>query len=184
MEFGELLPYLTRRYCEWISEQHDLHIANSRPLSNEEKSLLGGYFDERILGLTRITTVERMSNPEFYGELAKLGISDPIDFTQAVGFTLADDVLICKYFEHSPSSWISILFHEMVHVVQCDILGLRRLIELYIETWAKNGHQYVSVPFERQAYTLENKFARGEPSFSVRQILERELASEEFLTGG
>jgi len=174
MGLSDLLPYLTQKYYEWVSEQRDFHLAHARPLSNEERSLLQHYFDERILGLTRIATTERISNPAFYSEFTELDTVPPMDFTQASAITLVDCVLICRRFEHNPSLWTSILFHEMVHVVQCDILGLRKLLELYITEWLQNQCQYHSVLFENQAYSLECRFDRHEP-FSVKQIVEQEL---------
>ena len=99
-----------------------------------------------------------------------------MDFSQASAITLIDCVLTCKRFEHTPSLWTSTLFHEMVHVVQCDILGLRKLIELYIAEWLRNRCQYESVLLESQAYRLERRFDRLEPPFSVRQIVEQELS--------
>jgi len=175
MEFNDLLPYLVQKYHEWLLEQHDLHIASARPLSNEERTLFRDYYDQRILDLVRIATVDHVSNPGFYSELAELGISSPMDLSQSAGLTLMDCILICKYFESFPPSWNSILFHEMVHVVQYDILGSKRLLELYLAAWVQNEYQYNSIPFERQAFSLEGRFNRHEPPFSVRQIVEQEL---------
>jgi len=175
MELGDLLPYLTQEYHYWVSEQRDFYLANARPLSNEERALLQRYFDERILSLTRIATTECISNPAFYSKLTGLGTLTLMDFSRASAMTLIDCVLICERFEHTFSLWTSILFHEMVHVVQCDILGLTKLIELYITEWLRNQCQYENVLLESQAYRLEREFDRQEPPFSVRQIVEQEL---------
>ena len=169
-------PYLIHKFLEWAYEQRKLHLPNARKLSDGEKLRLAGYFDKRILDLTRVVSVAHISNPKFYNELIKSGISIPLDFTQAVGLTLIDCVLIRKELCSNPPSWINTLFHEMVHVVQFDILGPARLVSLYADCLLQNKYQYHSVPFERQAYTLTDKFVGGEPPFSVREVIKQELS--------
>ena len=175
MEPDNLRPYLIQKYREWLLEQHDLHMPGARPLSNEERALLGRYFDQRILDIVHIAIVDHVSNPGFYSELSDLSISSLLDFSQAAGFTLMDCILICQYYQSLPSSWNSILFHEMVHVVQYDILGLEKLLDQYLASWVQTGYQYNGILFERQAFKLEDRFERNEPPFSVRQIVEQEL---------
>jgi len=167
MEFDRLRPYLLQKFEEWLFQQRRIHLIKARALSNEEKLRLNRYFEKRILGLTRIASVNRISNPEFYDELRRREIPIPVDFTSAAGFTLIDCVLLRR-----DLGSISTLFHEMVHVVQFDLLGVKKLIELYLADLMKKGYQ--NVLFERQAYDLTAKFTRGE-SFLVRKILEKEL---------
>ena len=170
-----LRPYLVERLQEWLYEQRNFYLPSARPLSDEEKSRLSGYFEKRILDLTRIASIDRILNPEFYDDLAKSGVPIPLDFTQAVGLTLLDCVLICKGLWANPSSLISTLFHEMVHVVQFDILGPRKLILLYANQLLRNDYQYHSVLLEKQAYSLSDRFVKGESPFSVSEILKKEL---------
>ena len=178
MELDDLLPYLTQKYHGWLLEQRSLHLRSARQLSREEQSSLHEYFDDKIIDSARIAVVEHISNPAFYSELTELGISNPLDFTQSAGITLINCILICKYYESSPLTWLSILFHELVHVVQYDILGSKKLVELYVAGWAQNGYQYHDIPFERQAYELEGRFNRGGSPFSVRQFVKQELERE------
>jgi hypothetical protein len=162
-----LKSYLIQQFEQWLYQQRAIHLPKARALSDEERARLGGYFERRILDLTRVASVERVSNPEFYDELTEREIPIPMDLTSAVGFTLIDCVLLRKGFES-----ISTLFHEMVHVGQADLLGIRTMIELYLADLTKNG--YLNVLFERQAYDLTAKFTRGE-SFSVTEIVRKEL---------
>ena len=167
MESDELKSELLQKFEEWLYQQREIHLPQARPLSSEERARLNGYFERKILDLTRVATVDHIPNPQFYDELREREIPIPMDFTSAVGLTLIDCVLLRKGFGS-----ISTLFHEMVHVVQADLLGVKRLLELYFSDLAENG--YLGVPFERQAYDLTAKFTCGE-SFSVRKILEKEL---------
>lgn len=150
-------------------------MAKARPLSEEEKTQLGGYFENRILDLARVTRVDRIQNPKFYDSLAKSGVPIPLDFSTAIGLTLMDCILIRREIWSHPPSFISTLFHEMVHVVQIDILGLKKHIELYADSLRQGDYQYHSVVLERQAYDLSDRFDRGEPSFSVREVVRQEL---------
>jgi len=169
MESDELKSELIQKLEEWLYQQHQIHLTQARPLSKQERLRLDGYFEKRILDLTRVATIDQIPNPQFYDELREREIPIPMDFTSAIGFTLIDCVLLRKGFGS-----ISTLFHEMVHVVQADLLGVKRLLELYFSELIKNGYQ--NVLFERQAYDLTARFTRGE-SFSVREILEKEFSS-------
>jgi hypothetical protein len=178
MEFEKLKTYLIQKFDEWLYQQRKIYLTTSRPLSKEERLKLEGYFEPRILDLVRIAIVDRISNPEFYDELREKEIPIPMDFTSAVGFTLIDCILLRKGFES-----ISTLFHEMVHVVQADLLGVRKLVVLYLFELIKNKTQYRNILFERQAYTLANRFNRGKSTFSVREIVEEELKQKMYLGG-
>ncbi len=180
MELDSLRPYLIEEFQKWVQEQRRFHLTNARPLSDEERSRFVGYFEKRILDLVRVASVERILNPDFYDDMVKSGLPIPLDFSKAIGLTLVDCVLIRQELWSDPPSAISTLFHEMVHVVQIDILGLRKHIELYADNLVQNGYQYHSVLFERQAYTLASRFARGEPSFSVSGIVKQELERAEY----
>jgi len=174
-QLEKLRPYLIERYLQWVDEQRALLLPKARPLTNDEKSKVQGYFEMRILDLARVATVDCIRNPEFYDELTKSGVPIPLDFNQAIGLALVDCILIHRQLWTYPESALSTIFHELVHVVQIDILGIRKHIELYADSLMQNDLQYHSVIFERQAYDLTAKFDRREPSFSVSKAIKEEL---------
>ncbi len=174
-ELDRLRPYLLEKFHEWICEQRNFHLPKARPLSSEEKSRLAGYFENRLLDLARVVSVDRIQNPKFYGALKKSGVPIPLDFSTAVGLTLIDCILIRKELQPGTTAFISTLFHEMVHVVQFDILGIKGHIELYADSLREGDYQYHSVILERQAYALTDRFDRGESSFSVSAVIGQEL---------
>ncbi|MBM3154709.1 MAG: hypothetical protein FJ008_05175 [Chloroflexi bacterium] len=171
----QLRPYLIERYLEWVDEQREILLPQARPLSKEERARFQGYFEERILDLVRVATVDRIRNPEFYNELTMSGMPIPLDFNQAVGLALVDCIIIHKQLWTYPESAISTIFHELVHVVQIDMLGIRKHIELYADSLMQNDLQYHSVIFERQAYDLTARFDRKEPPFSVSKAIKQGL---------
>lgn len=175
-ELDRLRPYLTEKFLGWIYEQRSLHLTNARHLLSEEKSQLDKYFEKRILDLVWVTNVQEISNPTFYDELTKLGLPIPLDFTNAVGLTLMDCILIRKELWLNPPLAISTLFHELVHVVQIDIVGLRKHVELYADGLIQNELKNDDILLERQAYSLSERFSKKEPAFAVSDIVNLDLA--------
>jgi len=180
-ELERLRPYLFEKFEEWLLQQRRIHMVNARPLSSQEKSRLDGYFEKRILDKARLASVDRISNPEFYDDLAKSGIPIPLDFSNAIGLTLIDCIIIRKELWANPASLISTIFHELVHVVQFDILGLKRHVELYSDSLRGNDYQYHAVILERQAYDLSQRFDSQEPAFSVSQAVKEDLKRARYL---
>lgn len=174
-ELNRLRPYLLAKFHEWVCQQRDSYWAEARPLSSEEKSQLAGYFEDRLLNSVRVASVDRIQNPEFYKVLRKSGVPVPLDFSTAVGLTLIDCILMRKELRPGTLAFMSTLFHEMVHVVQFDILGVRGHIELYADSLRDGDYQYHSVILERQAYALTDRFDRSESPFSVSEVIRREL---------
>lgn len=172
----EFIHGLVEKGHEWIVSQRDLHIANARGLSQQDRLLLEPYFEPQILDLAKIAMVDSIENPPFYPELKNLGIPGLIDFTDMAGITFIDCILISGRVSHDRQSWISLLFHEMVHVAQYHLLGAQRFAELYVLGWAQNGFEYENIPLERQAYNLQRQFDQGRDVFSVAQILGQEFA--------
>ena len=159
----------------WLWEQRNLHLARARRLPAEERTALQDYFDHRILGKVRVAAVDRISNPPFYAELKAAGYPT-MDISGAMGIAFIDCVVVRKSCQSNPVTWHSVLFHELVHIVQFDILGPEKHLEVYLRGWMDSGYQYPAIPMETQAQRLEARFNRHEPPFSVRDILEQELA--------
>lgn len=121
-----------------------------------------------------MANVDQLSNPPFYDELIQMGFP-LLDISNSSGITFVDCIVIRKSLERNFQSWVSILFHELVHVTQYQILGSRKLVEEYVRSWIQNGYSYHAIPFEVQAYRLEARFRRSKLLFSVRKIVEQEL---------
>lgn len=169
-----MLSYLIEEAHQWLWHQRNTYIAKARSLSDNEKRLLKDYYGRGILHKVRVATVERISNPEFYDDLLEAGYP-VLDISQASAIAFVDCVVIRSLFEQHRSLWMSILFHEMVHVVQAEILGSRTLVESYLQAWVRCGCQYDAIPLEEQAHRLEAKFGKGQLPFSVVRAVEKEL---------
>ena len=83
----------------------------------------------------------------------------PMDFQTTAGITFIDCILIQeRYFRIE--NWFPLLFHELVHVVQYDVLGTSRFATQYVTGWAEAGFVYEKIPLEVQAYALQHRFER------------------------
>jgi hypothetical protein len=161
----------------WVVSQRNSHRAGARPLSEEERSGLSPFFRERTLDLVRIKLVPRIENPPFFTVIRQAGLEKGIDFQSASGMTFLDTILVSQ--RHMPPRvyWMSLLFHEMVHVVQYQILGLQGFVEQYVHGWAKNGFDYFAIPLERKAYELQKRYDEApDRAFPVAENLRRRTA--------
>jgi len=133
--------------------------------------ILEPFFASKTLARIRTVVLDHIPNPPFYSLLAAQGISAPIDFTLMAGITFIDTVLISNTkADLSDVGLTSLLFHEAVHVVQYEHLGLNHFMHDYVMGWASNGFEYRKIPLEQQAYSLQERFI-ADPSavFSVHE---------------
>ncbi|MFN2570846.1 MAG: hypothetical protein ABR537_04420 [Gemmatimonadales bacterium] len=90
--------------------------------------------------------------------------------------TFVDTIVVSERGPLPASEELPLLFHELVHVVQYDVLGLDEFVRRYVRGWVENGFQYSRIPLERSAYELDGRFRAGAPGFSVRAEVGRQLA--------
>ena len=106
---------------------------------------------------------EQVSNPHFYGELLKMGFeaSSLPNFADMAAITYLDTVVFNEPFTNR------VLFHELVHVVQYEKLGLPEFAAKYVKGFLSGG-SYDANPLEMNAYELEGRFATEQTkAFSV-----------------
>ena len=98
-----------------------------------------------------------------------LGVKGVLEMSSIGAITLVDLIAYPDRISRST------LFHELVHVVQYQVLGLRRFADLYVCGFLNHGG-YDGIPLERQAYELENRFSRNPKKiFSVEEDVVRRL---------
>lgn len=158
------LPTLSTAQVEWVVDQVARYIGQQRqtyragavPLSVSQKNAMCPFFPETVLDLTRLVvrSRERVSNPPFYGQLVQMGFTpaDLPDFAHMAAITFVDTVV-----SHEPFT-NRLLFHELVHVVQYEKLGLADFAAKYVRGYL-NGGSYEAIPLEMNAYELDGRFA-------------------------
>ena len=141
----------------WIAAERDRHYPYASALDERDLGVLAPYFSEHVLATARVRILEEFENPEFFSVFKDAGRPYPIDLRLASGLALIDTILISESSSRR-SSRSEILFHELVHIVQYDVLGLEDYMERYVEAWAENGERYRAIPHEIQAYELTRRF--------------------------
>jgi hypothetical protein len=137
------------------------------------------FFGVNTLSRIRLIRVPQIPNPPFYTLLAAPGIPVPIDFAQMAGITFLDTVLISqRKADFSDAGLTSLLFHEAIHVVQYEHLGLDAFMQEYVMGWAANGFEYRYIPLEQQAYALQDRFVENPSAvFCVHDEVRRPIST-------
>lgn len=133
----------------------------ARPLIANDQEVLRPYFHPSDLRRVRVVESDPLpvSEPALTDTLRRLGLSFPqVSLVEAITF---GHVIAAR----EPMA-LGLLFHELVHVVQFRLLGVPRFTWLYARGLLEGG-SYESIPLERCAFHLEERYRRGEAGFSV-----------------
>jgi hypothetical protein len=170
-----MIEHLIRMGSAWIKRQREQYHPRGKPLSPEALKSLTPFFRADTLESVRIARVPLIENPAFYGTLLTSRFR-LLDFRKASGITFIDTVLLSNRFI-SGAPPISLLFHEIVHIVQYRLLGVDEFARRYVLGWARNGYRYDAIPLEQQAFSLTARFAEGNEELSVDFEVERTIPS-------
>jgi hypothetical protein len=171
MNEKEIINYLIEEGYGWIQKEQKVRSRDSRILSEQEKNVLFKYYTSKVLGEVRIDYVDCIENPPFFSDLIKRKIPISFDFSLMAGITFIDRIVLARTKLLNKVDELSVIFHELVHVVQYNKFGARKFVELYIHGWAENGFNYYHIPLERQAYKLQAEFNSDNNNFSVEDEL-------------
>ena len=156
-------------------EQRGQFSRDSRGLLTWEKNSLEDFFDKDTLSTARIAKVFQIENPPFLSEWSSQGIPQFFDLRQSAGITFVDTIVVATKFKHTDKTWLSLLFHELIHVVQYRLLTPGEMIKRYITGWISKGFDYYHIPIEEQAYRLQRRFDTNTDPFSVEDTIRKEL---------
>jgi hypothetical protein len=145
------IEQLVADLAAFIEEQRRLHAPLGKSLCKDERTRLTIHFPAVVLDSTRFVRGRSLDNPSFYPELERIGFSNLPQFRRMAAITFVDVVVAQE--KLTPS----LLFHELVHVVQYRQLGLWKFAELYVRGFLETG-EYLSIPLERVAYHMEDMF--------------------------
>ncbi|HIF07541.1 MAG TPA: hypothetical protein EYQ64_11495 [Gemmatimonadetes bacterium] len=173
----QLVSYLAENAGHWIESQRAQHRVHADPLPDTTVAALSGFFGQRTLDRTRIRHVASIENPAFYKEFEEAGEAFPLDFTVWAAITFGDVILVNGAQVPGPPSH-SVVFHEMVHVVQYDVLGVHEFARRYVTPFVQSRFNYMAVPLETDAFDLQGRFEEwsGEPFSAEEEI--RSLVGE------
>ena len=170
----ELVSYLAENAGHWIESQRAQHRVYADPLPDTTLAALSGFFEKGTLDRTRIRHVPGIENPPFYKEFEEAGEAFPLDFTVWAAITFGDVILVNGEQVPGPPSH-SVVFHEMVHVVQYDELGIHEFTRRYVTPFVQSRFNYMSIPLETVAFDLQGRFEErsGNPFSAEEEIRSR-----------
>jgi len=169
MAFPKLEDEQVERFIQqvaaYIGGQRETYRGKAVALSQNQRAAMHPFFPAATLESARVVVLagERVSNPHFYEELLKMGFdagSLP-EFADMAAITYLDTVVFNEPFTDR------VFFHELVHVVQYEKLGLAKFAAKYVKGFMSGG-SYEANPLEMNANELEGRFAMKQTkAFSV-----------------
>jgi hypothetical protein len=169
---------IVQQVVEYIGHQHQTYRPGAAPLSVRQKDAMFPFFPQPVLDSTRLVVLagQRVTNRPFYGELTKMGFEAASlpDFAHMAAITFVDTVVSHESFADR------LLFHELVHVVQYEKLGLLEFAVKYVRGLL-SGDAYEGIPLEMNAYELDARFAAAPTkAFSVADDVKAWIGAGKF----
>ena len=177
MILNQLLAQMVSLGRQWISQQRTVFRPLGHPLSDGALATFSNFFPPDLLQKVRLVTVPAIDNPPFLEQLrpALAQASVPVlDFSSMAAITFVDTILLVE--SAAKGRLDSLMFHELIHVVQYDILGLDKFVELFIIGWINQGFNYAAIPLEMDAYELQYQYESApDLSFDVQDEVSQRL---------
>jgi hypothetical protein len=154
-KFQSALPVVRK----WIDGVLEDHREQASPVINLGFHKLQKVFPLELLEKARVVIVTgRVPFPP----LSRMGLHElsEMEDMPAAGITYKDTFFINRTHQSE-----NVHFHELVHVVQWERLGVDRFLLAYGAGLIEFG--YRESPLEEMAYSLERSFSRGDPPGNI-----------------
>jgi hypothetical protein len=153
--YAEFLPVI----ANWIQETLDASVAKARSVEWFHFPRLPHYFSDQLLRTTKVVVVDHLPVPP----LSALGLTEFASFEMQPmsGITYLDTYFLLP----AGAGDESLHFHELIHVIQWQVLGPKDFLLLYAAGLAQHG--YSESPLERMAFDYQRRFDAGDPAYSV-----------------
>lgn len=125
------------------------------------------FFGAEVLENSYFVVVDSIPKPDF-DELTGAGYDEFLNMKPA-GITYKNTYFIQRGFENR----FALHFHELVHVLQWQLLGAFGFIQRYLDEIAEYG--YDKAPLEVMAYELDSYFSAGLPVKSIPDYVSKHL---------
>ena len=154
----------------WVDQTIASHREHARPCSAFGFRKLPQYFPKTLLDSTQVVVVECTPQPPLteWGITLRSSLDQPP--LHAAGITLRNTFFVVHGHERDES----LFFHELIHVLQWQRLGVELFLALYGSMLIRDG--YRMSPMEQMAYDLQAKFDDpARQAFDVSPIVNRRL---------
>ncbi len=164
------LAYLMNRLPsirDWINDTLTQHAAQARPVDALNFHRLQFYFPPALRSSAKVVMVNEVPKPP----LSSLGLPEFGEFEKQsfAGITFNDTYFI----RSSDFTDEAIHFHELVHVIQWNYLGVDKFLIVYALGLLEHG--YHNSPLEVMAYKHQQRFSSENSSYAVQQAVHAEL---------
>ena len=152
----------------WIQQTLAQHAAQAHTVASLGFKRLPLYFSSEVLSSAKVVYVPTVPVPP----LSAIGLQQFADFENmnAGGITYLDTF----FAQEEMRGQESLHFHELVHVIQWQVLGPKTFIAAYADGLERIG--YRQSPLEVMAYTLESVFKNSPNPFDVAAVVRDQLA--------
>jgi hypothetical protein len=152
----------------WIDRTLADHRNRARPVASYRFPRLGAFYSTEFLASAKVVEVERVPVPP----LSSFGLTG---FGEFEGRNYAGITFLDTYFVQSGEALReSLHFHELVHVVQWQHLGVERFVMAYAVGYLQGGG-YRANPLEVMAYDLQEYFEKGGQPINVEAAVRQRL---------
>lgn len=155
--YAEFLPIIAK----WIQQTLDSSVKRAKSVESFRFPRVPLYFSEQLLKATNVVIVDRLPVPP----LSEMGLAEFVAFERQpmVGITYLDTVFLLQ----DGAGDESLHFHELIHVIQWQVLGPKDFLLLYATGLAERG--YLDSPLEMMAYFHQRRFDAGEQPYRVEE---------------
>jgi hypothetical protein len=153
---------------EWIGQTLASHSACAHTVASRNFSRLPSYFSRGLLESAKVVATDRLPVPP----LSQLGLPQFGEWERGeyAGITYLDTFFVIR----DQVTNESLHFHELVHVVQWQLLGPERFVAMYAAGLEQFG--YRDSPLEAAAYDLEDRFRSTLTIFDAEKAIAARLA--------
>ena len=152
----------------WIDHYLEVHAKQARAVNTLGFNRLNNWFPQELLQRANVVTVEQVIFPPVH----QFGLPEFAGLQQIelAGITFKD-----TFFVQKDLLTESLHFHELVHVVQWERLGVDNFLLAYGVGLLQSS--YEDGPLEEMAYKLQDEFDRGTQPRDLVSIIEGETDS-------
>ena len=160
VKFASAYPLL----IDWISSTLRQHAHDAQPVASFGFPRLHHYYGPQFLTAAKAIIVDRVPVPP----LTAIGLGEFSEMERGGfdGITFLDSYFITR----RECSNESLHFHELIHVVQWQLLGPERFLAMYADGLERCG--YRNSPLEVMAYDAQARFDRGDVFDAQAQVAE------------
>lgn len=162
----------------WVRSRRNTYRAAGHPLRDFELAAFEPFFDAATLADLRVARVEEFRPWPLERLLRRIGLRGILPSPSVAGIALIDTIVIVTPTAHERHmASLPLLFHELVHIEQYRVLGLRGFLREYVGGWLAAGRSYDEIPLEIQAYELTEQYeAAPGDAFSITETIRKRFA--------